>query len=229
VEKQGRPRNAEATRTAILQAAEDCFAQEGFAGARVDAIAAAAGYNKSLIFQYFIDKLGLYQEVVRRMKARLNGGIAEVMQPFADDAGAALDPGHVRDLIEVGIRWTFDYYLSNPNIVRILAWEAASGWRAFNAIEEEQEQRESTVLRRAQEAGIVRHGLDPILALLTAAGMPLQFLSSLPRYRHSVPSIDWTSPEALSRAREQIAAFAVHAILTPAALEATTHSERRDQ
>jgi AcrR family transcriptional regulator len=208
-----RPRNADTTRAAILQAAEDFFARDGFAGARVDAIAAASGYNKRLIFLYFGDKLGLYQSVVRRMKERLDERTAEVTRPFVQDPEAAVNPAQIRQLIETGVRWTFNYYLAHLNYVRILAWEAAGGWRTFNAIETEQEQRESMILRRAQEAGIIRNDLDPILALLTVAGMALQFHTSLPRYQHVVPSVDWTSPEALARAREQIVAHAVNAIM----------------
>ncbi len=54
-----RERDAEVARKAILDAAEEIFAQEGFDGARIDAIAEASGYNKSLIFHYFEDKLRL--------------------------------------------------------------------------------------------------------------------------------------------------------------------------
>ena len=57
--RRGRAHDAQAAREAILNAAEAVFAEHGFDGARIDAIAALAGYNKSLIFQYFDDKLGL--------------------------------------------------------------------------------------------------------------------------------------------------------------------------
>ena len=56
-DKLRRERDAEVARGAILDAAEEIFAREGFDGARVDAIAEASGYNKSLIFHYFEDKL----------------------------------------------------------------------------------------------------------------------------------------------------------------------------
>src|SRR6476659_1498290 len=59
-----RARDAEASKAALLAAAEDIFARDGFEGARVDDIAHTAGYNKSLIFQYFGDKEGLYRQVV---------------------------------------------------------------------------------------------------------------------------------------------------------------------
>src|SRR5258707_10362873 len=65
-ERRGRVHDAEGARQAILNAAEEVFAKHGFDGARIDAIAAAAGYNKSLIFNYYADKLNLYAEVIRR-------------------------------------------------------------------------------------------------------------------------------------------------------------------
>ncbi|NRS50047.1 helix-turn-helix domain-containing protein [Brevibacillus sp. HB2.2] len=44
----------------ILIAAEELFAEHGFSATRIDTIASVAGYIKSLIYQYYQDKLGLY-------------------------------------------------------------------------------------------------------------------------------------------------------------------------
>ncbi|MEN9786966.1 MAG: hypothetical protein RLZZ299_2230 [Pseudomonadota bacterium] len=57
------------TRARLLRAAGDAFAREGFAGARVDAIARDAGCNKQLVYHYFGDKAGLYEAVVRDVLA----------------------------------------------------------------------------------------------------------------------------------------------------------------
>lgn len=53
-------RNSEQSRRAILAAAAAEFANEGIAGARIDAIASAAGVNKALLYYYFRDKENLY-------------------------------------------------------------------------------------------------------------------------------------------------------------------------
>jgi TetR/AcrR family transcriptional regulator len=53
-----------ATRAAIVKAAERIYAEYGLAGARTDAIAAAAGVNKALLYYYFRSKEELYQAVV---------------------------------------------------------------------------------------------------------------------------------------------------------------------
>lgn len=52
------------TRAAILAAAGTIFAEAGFAGARTESIAAAAGVNKALLFYYFKDMHGLYAAVL---------------------------------------------------------------------------------------------------------------------------------------------------------------------
>ena len=62
--------DADGAREALLNAAEEVFAEHGFDGARVDDIAETAGYNKSLIFQYFGDKLGLYGSLLKRSDDR---------------------------------------------------------------------------------------------------------------------------------------------------------------
>lgn len=52
------------SRAKILAAAEQVFARDGLAGARTDAIAAAAGVNKALLYYYFKDKEKLYEAVL---------------------------------------------------------------------------------------------------------------------------------------------------------------------
>ena len=59
-----RHRDSAETRATILKAAEQIYAEHGLAGARTDAIAAAAGVNKALLYYYFKSKEGLYQAVV---------------------------------------------------------------------------------------------------------------------------------------------------------------------
>ena len=55
------PRNAELTRRKILDAAVDEFADRGYAGARVDRIAASAGVNKRMIYHHFGNKVGVFE------------------------------------------------------------------------------------------------------------------------------------------------------------------------
>lgn len=60
------PRNPEATKRQILDAAEIEFAQHGLHGTRVDPIAKRAGVAPRMIYYYFENKEGLYQAVLMR-------------------------------------------------------------------------------------------------------------------------------------------------------------------
>lgn len=58
-------RNPDATRARILAAAEDLFADAGFAGTRIDAVAARSGANKRMIYHYFGGKEALFEAVLQ--------------------------------------------------------------------------------------------------------------------------------------------------------------------
>jgi TetR/AcrR family transcriptional regulator len=76
--RRGSRRQPEVSRNAILKAALAEFAQEGLAGARVDAIADAAGVNKALLYYYFHDKETLYGATLENFFAPLHQRIMEV-------------------------------------------------------------------------------------------------------------------------------------------------------
>jgi len=59
------------TRQRILDAASREFAANGLAGARTEAIAAAAGVNKALLYYYFNSKDALYQAALEDIAARV--------------------------------------------------------------------------------------------------------------------------------------------------------------
>ncbi len=62
----GKTRGGEANRARILDAALTVFATDGFAGARIDAIADRAGLSKPNLLYYFRTKADLYLAVLRR-------------------------------------------------------------------------------------------------------------------------------------------------------------------
>jgi TetR/AcrR family transcriptional regulator len=58
---------ADDSRQRIFAAAAREFAARGFAGASVDRIAAAAGFNKAMIYYHFGSKAALYRDILRDM------------------------------------------------------------------------------------------------------------------------------------------------------------------
>src|SRR6476661_7646575 len=59
------PQEREARSSAILDAALDVFLENGFAGARLDDVAARAGVAKGTIYLYAESKQGLFESLIR--------------------------------------------------------------------------------------------------------------------------------------------------------------------
>ena len=214
-----RERESVAAREAILTAAEEIFARDGFDGARVDAIAEASGYNKALLFHYFGDKLGLYREIVCMQRDESESQRTEMILAAAGDPATPLDAAHVRGFIETIARWHFDHLVARPYLRRILAWEAAEGWGTL--IEAKRGGGQLCplwigpvvqLIQRAQAAGVVRPELDPYMMIAQVKSMALIHLLSLPNYE-ALFGVDFSSPTALEHAREQLVSFAVHAFM----------------
>ncbi len=222
-----REREASVARAAIINAAEEIFARDGFDGARVDAIAEASGYNKALIFHYFGDKLGLYREIVCMQRDETELQRTAMMLAAAGDQNTPMDAAHVRAFIETFVRWHFDHLVAHPHLRRILAWEAAEGWGTL--IEAKRGGGQlcplwvgpiAEFIGRAQAAGLIQQDIDPYMAMAHVKSMVLIHLLSLPNYEAIFGGMDFSSPQALEHGREQLVSFAVHALMTPAILAA---------
>jgi TetR/AcrR family transcriptional regulator len=207
---QGRVHDAKGAREAILDAAEKVFAEHGFDGTRVDIIAAASTYNKSLLFRYFGNKLDLYAAVIRRADEQTRTLQEQSITPLLDRA-AALNADSLRDLLQTYLKAYFDYLLAHPLIARIYLWEMAEGWKTYAQIVSERDFDEvnhlKPLLSRLQSAGLVRSDPDPLFQLITAEMVSLAYLACLPLARLFSPGEDFTSPEAMRRAREYNANF----------------------
>ena len=113
------PRDPQATRRRILEAALTAFAAEGLDGARIDRIARAAEANVQMIYRYFGDKEGLYRAALEETYGRIR--ILERQL----DLGTLPPQDGIRLLIE----FTFDYLCDNPDFVSIIRGENMSGGR----------------------------------------------------------------------------------------------------
>jgi len=100
-------RNPERTRERILSAALQEFAANGFAGARVDAIARRAVINKRMLYHYFGNKEHLFREVLRR----------KIAERQASAEGLSGDPAE-------SLPFWFKLSCKDADWVRLLEWEA---------------------------------------------------------------------------------------------------------
>ncbi|MEV3961323.1 TetR family transcriptional regulator [Nocardia sp. NPDC050193] len=97
VERWTKERRLERTRALLLDAAEEVFAEKGFAAATLDDIAHAAGYTKGAIYKHFSMKEELFLAVSDRYWRRYFDNFAEVLSTVT-----AVGP---RELDRVAERW----------------------------------------------------------------------------------------------------------------------------
>lgn len=73
-----------AKRRAILEAAARVFCDEGFGGANIDLVAAAAGVSRQTVYNHFDDKAGLFAAVVREVTLHCNASFFDTLASFPD-------------------------------------------------------------------------------------------------------------------------------------------------
>ena len=131
-----------ATRTALLAAARDLFASQGFAGTSRDEIAARAGVTRGALYHHFASKEALFRAVVEQLEAELGARIMAAAEKEPDP----------RLHLRVGCHAFLDACRSDPAVRRIVILEApvVLGWDAWREID-------------------ARHGVALIAAGLAAA------------------------------------------------------------
>jgi TetR/AcrR family transcriptional regulator len=208
--RRGRVRDAEGAREAILNAAETIFAEHGFDGARIDAIAAASGYNKSLIFHYFDDKLGLYAAVIRRVDKEIDELQALLVTSLLENE-AAFSSHEIRKLLKTAIGAFFDYLVEHPRVVRIFLWEVAEGWQTYARLISQKDRDDiaqaAPFFRKLQSEGLLRLDVNPSVQFIMAIFSGLHYPSLLPLLQMLLPGEDLSSTAALAHAKEYIIEF----------------------
>ena len=211
--REGRTRDAHRARKAILDAAEVVFAQHGFAGARIDAIANVSGYNNGLLFRYFGNKLGLYTEVLKRADRDMGDLLARVFAPLLADDTITSDAQRWRHFLITTFGTFFDYMVEHPHVMRIFNWEQAEGWQNFAKIASQFEAgdlaRLEAVFSKARRAGLLRPDLDVIVMVMLVEQLCWSAPTILPLYQSLLAEKDASSAASLAHMREQIIAFLV--------------------
>lgn len=158
-------RDSASSRASILAAAEAEFSVNGLAGARIDVIAEKAAINKRMLYEYFGNKEGLYQAVLRTVLDRFAACEAEALGQGLSCVGQ----------LEHMIRFYFEYLRANPTYVNLLLWENLNEGRSVREIgygphRASAFQRLGGILETGRASGEFRCDFDAdgiILALIT--------------------------------------------------------------
>ena len=153
-----KPKDPQANRARILAAAEDEFANRGYEGASMDAIAARTHTTRALINYYFGAKEKLYIAVLEQAYAGIRDAEAELELEHLAPAEA------IRRVVE----FTYDYYVSHQSYVRLVVAENQAKGRhlrkskAMRTLNRPIIELLARVIERGQREGRFRRGVDPV-------------------------------------------------------------------
>jgi AcrR family transcriptional regulator len=172
----GRPRSAAGTRAALLEAGTELFAEHGFDGVSVSAIALRAGANKAMISYHFGGKRDLYVAI---LAATFQEIVADV-ERIAESTGPA--PRVLREMIAaIGDTAT----RRHPHFCTMMLREVLTGGARLEKAVLAQPMRVLAAVQRIVERG-VREGafrpVDPLLTHLSLVGS-LVFFFATTRFR----------------------------------------------
>jgi AcrR family transcriptional regulator len=194
-----RTNDPDRTRRDIVEVATREFAQKGYSGARVDAIASRTRTSKRMIYYYFGGKEGLYLAVleeayssIRRAESTLD---LESLPPEAA----------LRTLVGS----TFDYYTEHPEFVRLVMNE--------NIMDGAHMARSKTIgklnvtvidalrrlIARGQKDRTFRRDIDPIELHMSISALGIFNVANRATFS-LIFRRDMTSPKALAARREEV-------------------------
>ena len=153
-----KPKAPQANQASIVAAAIDEFAERGFKGASMDAIAARTHTTRALINYYFGSKEGLYISVLERVYGEIR------------EAEGALDLDHLAPIPAIRriVEFTYNYYVAHDGFVRIVVAENQAGGRQLRkskimrTLNRPIIERLTRVIERGQAAGLFWRGIDPV-------------------------------------------------------------------
>ncbi|WP_020587752.1 TetR/AcrR family transcriptional regulator [Desulfobacter curvatus] len=159
-----RARDPEATKKALLDAAEKEFLEKGFGKSAMSQIARRAGITKSLIHHYFGSKQGLWEEVKAR---RFEEYYQKQMEMFDQ-----YDNSNRLELLRESVAVYFRFLKKNPQLIRILVWMYLERDQEM-CLEKDKKLVEigGAELRQAQRDGYIRQDIDPRFILFTFIGL----------------------------------------------------------
>jgi AcrR family transcriptional regulator len=153
-----RQRDAVRTKREILEVATREFAERGYAGARVDEIAAQMRTTKRMIYYYFGGKEQLYVAVLEAAYSRIRSAEREAEVDHLEPRAA------IRRLAEL----TFDHHEANPDFIRLVSIENVhraehiAKFSTFGHLNSPAIELIGRILERGRAEGIFRRDVDAV-------------------------------------------------------------------
>ncbi|MCP3889102.1 MAG: TetR/AcrR family transcriptional regulator [Desulfobulbaceae bacterium] len=192
-------RNAALTRAKIIEIATTEFADNSYAGARVDNIVKKSGISKNLLYYHFSSKENLFVEVLEEAYAKLRAYHKKII---------------IRDLSSVEgvkelVRFTFQYFIDHPEFLSLVNTENLYFAKHLKKSKKIQEMYNPLIdnlghlLQKGASEAIFKPGINPIELYISIVGLGYFYLSS----QHTLSvifDIDLSTDEHLETRREHM-------------------------
>ncbi len=184
------------SREALLSAAERIFAEVGLEGARTDAIAAAAGVNKALLYYYFKSKEDLYEAVLENHLQDFHRRAMEVLSRKGSACSKLLD----------FVSMHFDVVCSRASIARLWPRLMLSSGGVLERLMKKyslpMKQELIRLISQGIETGEFRN-VDPGHAVISLVALTNFYFLMAPLFSR-VAEVDMYSPAQLARRKKEI-------------------------
>jgi TetR/AcrR family transcriptional regulator len=215
-------RNAARSRSAILDAAERLFAQQGYEPTSLSDVGSAAGVSRGTPGYFFGSKAELYRAVLDRC-------FAEVREAVRSGRARALASSQSPEVILAGaVSDYFDFLAARPNFMRLIEREALSGTRQLEGIEHLSAGQEALAAISAEL------GLDPspsgeaaqlLLSIIALCWFPLIHARTVA----PAVGVEFETPDDLERRKRHVVDLVLHGLrglaapATPTLTQASNH------
>jgi AcrR family transcriptional regulator len=178
-------RDAERSKQAILQAASDLFAQEGFGGVSLGQIAARAGLSRGTPSYFFGSKAELYMAVLERAFEEREKATRRACEPLLSWANSENDDP-IRDPLSEAVSGYLDFLSQHPAFLKLILREELAGASRLQEVPRTKaiEEAFEAVLAVADDRGLRSFDVkEAILVFISLTFFPLAqrstFMSSL--------------------------------------------------
>jgi AcrR family transcriptional regulator len=207
-----RTRDAERTKRAILDAAEQVFADDGYDAASLVRIGEAAGVSRATPSYFFGSKERLYLAVLERMYAERTAALAPAFAPLVEWAEADAPAESLRSVLRRAVAGYLGFLIGRPTYVDIIEREALARGEHMAQLESQSTVMEdafAALRRRARAHGLRNFDVTQAIISLVALGyMPVAHRGTLLR-RHGLAYDD---PRFLNRHTSHIVDVLLHTL-----------------
>ena len=199
-------RDAARTRAAILDAAEELFAEQGYDAASLEAIGRLAGVSRGTPRYFFGAKQALYRAVLERVLT------AEADLLLGAQARANAAGGGPEEVLTALVDSFLDFLVARPSFVRLVEREAANGGATLRAVAVETPAIQAGLATLGQSfAGPAFRATEPthiLLSLLALCWFPLAHADTFTRSL----GLDPDAPAFLPLWKQHVVALVLHGL-----------------